>query len=41
MNIRNSKTSYPHELLHNLTDKIHLIKGRKSVALSTFGIWYT
>ena len=32
MNTKNSKTSYPHELLHKLTDKINLRKGWKCVA---------
>ena len=34
MNSENSKTSHPHRLLLNLTDKIDVRRGEKSVALS-------
>ena len=34
MNSENSKTSKPHVLILNLTDKINLKKGEKRVALS-------
>ena len=35
MNSKNSKTSDPHRLLLNLTDKIDLKRSEKYVALST------
>ena len=38
MNCENSKTSDPHGLLINLTDKINL---KRSVALSNLSIYYT
>ena len=34
----NSETSKPHGLILNLTDKIDLRKGRKSIALSNLSI---
>ena len=41
MNSENSKTSDPHILLFNLTDKTKLTRGEKSVALSNLSIYYT
>ena len=41
VNSENSKTSYPHELLLNLTEKIDLSRREKSVALSNASIYYT
>ena len=41
MNSDNSKTSDPHRLLINLTDKIKLNGGDKYVALSNLSIYYT
>ena len=41
MNSENSKTSKPHALILNLTDKIHLRRSEKSVALSNLSIYYT
>ena len=40
MNTENSKTSKPHVLVLNLTDKIDL-RGGKGVALSNISIYYT
>ena len=40
MNSENSKTSKPHVLILNLTDKIDLKRGEKSIALSNFSIYY-
>ena len=40
MNSGNSKTSKPHILLLNFTDKIDLQKGKKSVAVSNLSIYY-
>ena len=40
MNFENSKTSEPHRLLHNLTDKIDLRKKDKYIALSNLSIYY-
>ena len=37
----NSKTSDPHRLVLNLTDKIDLRKKHKYIALSNFSICYT
>ena len=34
MNSENSKTFKPHVLILNFTDKIHLRRGEKSIALS-------
>ena len=41
MNSENSKTSDPHRLLINLTDKIHLRRKDKYVASSNLSIYYT
>ena len=41
MNSENSKTSDPHRLLLNLTDKIYLRRKYKYIALSNLGIYYT
>ena len=41
MNSENSKSSKPHVLTLNLTDKIDLRRGEKSVALSNLSIYYT
>ena len=41
MNSENSKTSDPHRLLLNLTDKINLQRSDKYVALSNLSIYYT
>ena len=41
MNSKNSKTSHPHRLLLNLTDKINLKKSDKYVPLSNLSIYYT
>ena len=41
MNSENSKTSEPHVLIFNLTDKLDLGRGEKSVALSHLSIYYT
>ena len=41
MNSENTKTSKPHVLMLNLTDKIDLRRGEKSIALSNFSIYYT
>ena len=41
MNYRDSKTSDPHRLLLNLTDRINLKGSDKYVALSNFSIHYT
>ena len=41
MNSENSKTSTPHRLLLNLSDKINLKRGDKYVALSNLSIYYT
>ena len=41
MNSENSKTSKPHVVILNLTDKIDLRKGEKSIALSNLSIYYT
>ena len=41
MNSRNSKTSDPHRLLLNLTDKIDLRRKDKYIALSNLSIYYT
>ena len=41
MNSKNNKTSDPHRLLLNLTDKINLKGSDKYVALSNFIIYYT
>ena len=41
MNSENSKTSDPHRLFLNLTDKINLTRSDKYVALSNLSIYYT
>ena len=41
INFRNSKTSDPHRLLLNLTDKIDLKRKDKYIALSNLNIYYT
>ena len=41
MNSENSKTSKPHVLILNLTDKINSKTGEKSVVLSNLSIYYT
>ena len=40
INSENSKTSDPHRLLPNLTDKINLNRSDKYVALSNFNVDY-
>ena len=40
MNFKNSKTSDPHRLLLNLTDKIDLRRKDKYIALSNFSFYY-
>ena len=40
MNSENSTTFHPHRLLLNLTHKIDLQSGKKSVALSNLSIYY-
>ena len=40
MNLEKSKTSKPHVLTLNLTDKIGLRRGEKIVALSNLSIYY-
>ena len=41
MNSKNSKTSDPHRLLLNLTDKINLKRSDEYVALLNLSIYYT
>ena len=41
MSSENSKTSDPHRLLLNLSDKINLKRSDKHVALSNLSIYYT
>ena len=41
MNSENSKTSEYHVLVLKLTDKLHLRRGQKTVALSNLSIFYT
>ena len=41
MNSENRKTSDPHKLLLNLSDKINLKRSDKYVALSNLSIYYT
>ena len=41
VNCKNSKTSDPHRLLLNLTEKINLKRSDKYVALSNLSIYYT
>ena len=40
MNTENSKATRPHVLLLNLTDKIDLRRGKKSIALSNLSIYF-
>ena len=40
MNTKNRKTPHPYRLLTNLTDKIDLRRGKKSLALSNFSIYH-
>ena len=40
MNSEKSKTSHPHRLLHRFTNKMDLLRGEKSVALSNLNINY-
>ena len=41
MNSKNSKTSDPHRLLLNISEKINLKRSDKYVALSNLSIYYT
>ena len=41
MNSGNSKTSYPHGLVLNISDKINLKKSDKCIVLSNLGIYFT
>ena len=41
MNSENNKTSGPHRVLPNLSDKINLKRSAKYVALSNLSIYYT
>ena len=41
MNSENSKTSNPHRLLLNLSEKIYLKRSGKCVALSNLSIYHT
>ena len=41
MTFENSKTSDPHRLLLNLSDKTNLKRSEKYVALSNLSIYYT
>ena len=41
MNLKNSKTSKPHVLVLNLTDKSDLRRSDKHVALLNLSIYYT
>ena len=41
MNPENSKTSDPHRLLLNLTDKTYLRREDKYIVLSNLSIYYT
>ena len=41
MNTQNSKTSDPHRLLLDLTDKINLRRKDKYIALSDLNVYYT
>ena len=41
MNSKNGKTSDPHKILLNLTNKINLKRSDKYVALSNLSIYYT
>ena len=41
MNSENSKTSKPHVIMLNLTDKLDLRRGEKWIFLSNLSIYYT
>ena len=41
LNSKNSKTCEPHILILELTDKLDLRRGEKSIALSNLNIYYT
>ena len=41
MNSKNSRTSDPHRLLLNLSDKMNVKRSEKYVALSNLSIYYT
>ena len=41
MNSENSKTSEPHVLILNLTDKLDLRRGEQSIVLLNLSIYYT
>ena len=41
MNPKNSKTSNPHRLLLNLSNKINLKRSNKYIALSNLSMYYT
>ena len=41
MNAENSKTSEPYILILELTDKLDLRRGEKSIALPNLSIYYT
>ena len=41
MNSKNSKTSEPHRLKYNLTDKLDLKNPNKNMALASLSIYYT
>ena len=41
MNSENSRTSEYHVLLLKLVDKLHLRRGKKSIALSNLSMYYT
>ena len=41
MNSESSKTSKPHVLILNITDKSDLRRGEKSISLSNLSIYYT
>ena len=40
MNTENSKATRPHVLILNLTDKLDLRRGEKSIALSNLSIYF-
>ena len=41
MNAENSRTTEYHVLVLKLTDKLDLRRGKKTVALSNFSVYYT
>ena len=41
MSLENSKTSGPHILILQLTDKLDLKRGEKCISLSNISIYYT